>query len=315
MAKKIYLAPSNQGANRYAYGGTNEGKECQDIANRLKNLLAAYDCECRVGAASKTIQTKATEANTWKADVYLSIHTNAGGGRGTEVWYNPNTNGSKAFAQDIYNKIAPISPGKDRGLKSSTAYLDVKCPNMACCLCEIEFHDWIDGAKWIIESKDEIASAFVAGLVEYLGIKKKDSGDKKPATATPKAGDAVKLDKANLYSTSTTKTVANVISGTYYLWDGKNYNGRYRITNAKSRVGVAGQVTGWIDAADVKASLAVETVAAPKEKTHTVKKGESWWSIAAKEMGSGLKMNALAKYNGKTIFSVIHAGQVLKIPN
>ena len=28
-------------------------------------------------------------------------------------------------------------------------------------------------------------------------------------------------------------------------------NGRYRITNAKNRVGVAGQVTGWINKEDI----------------------------------------------------------------
>ena len=48
--------------------------------------------------------------------------------------------------------------------------------------------------------------------------------------------------------------------------------------------------------------------------TYTVKKGNSWWSIAAKYMGDGHKMNELAAFNGKTTKDIIHPGDVLKIP-
>lgn len=317
--KKIYLAPSNQTANKYSYGSTNEAVQCQAIADKVKALLASYDCECKIGAATETIQTKAANANKWGADVYLSIHSNAGGGRGTEVWYNPNKSGSKNFAQAIYNQIAKVSPGGDRGLKSSTAYLDVKCPDMACCLCEMEFHDWSTGAKWIVENKDAIAAAFVAGLVSYLGLKKKASPVVKPTTTTttttaPKAGDAVVLKAASLYSSATAKNASTKKTGTYYLWDGVKVSNRYRITNSKDRVGKAGQVTGWIDASVVVAGKAATTAVTASYKTYTVKKNDSWWSIAAKEMGSGLKCNELAKYNGKTILTIIHPGQTLKIP-
>lgn len=50
-------------------------------------------------------------------------------------------------------------------------------------------------------------------------------------------------------------------------------------------------------------------------KTHIVKFGESWWSIAEDEMGSGTKMYELAAYNGKTIEAVIHPGDSIAIPN
>ena len=47
---------------------------------------------------------------------------------------------------------------------------------------------------------------------------------------------------------------------------------------------------------------------------YTVQNGESFWSIAAKLMGSGAKCSTLATFNGLTITSVIHPGQILKIP-
>ena len=47
---------------------------------------------------------------------------------------------------------------------------------------------------------------------------------------------------------------------------------------------------------------------------YTVVKNDSWWSIASKKMGSGSKMNQLAAFNGKTTSSVLHPGDVIKIP-
>lgn len=49
-------------------------------------------------------------------------------------------------------------------------------------------------------------------------------------------------------------------------------------------------------------------------KTHKVKKGESWWSIAQSELGNGARYQELAKLNGLDASQTIHAGQVLKLP-
>ena len=51
-----------------------------------------------------------------------------------------------------------------------------------------------------------------------------------------------------------------------------------------------------------------------KETTYTVQNGDSWWSIAAKTMGSGFKYTELIAYNNTSTTSVLHPGDVLKIP-
>lgn len=48
--------------------------------------------------------------------------------------------------------------------------------------------------------------------------------------------------------------------------------------------------------------------------TYTVKKGDSLWAIAAAKLGNGSRYPEIKKLNGLTS-DVIHAGQVLKIPN
>lgn len=70
----------------------------------------------------------------------------------------------------------------------------------------------------------------------------------KPSVTDLKAGAAINLRNEPLYATAYTPRVAGTIYGTYYVWDNAVINGRIRITTYESKVGVKGQVTGYIDA-------------------------------------------------------------------
>lgn len=70
-------------------------------------------------------------------------------------------------------------------------------------------------------------------------------------SAKPQKGDTIKVTTNDiLYASATSKTGRKFSkAGTYYIYDGEAINGRYRITNSKSRVGkkpVALNVTGYI---------------------------------------------------------------------
>lgn len=56
------------------------------------------------------------------------------------------------------------------------------------------------------------------------------------------------LNRVPIYISSSSMNPSSTKTGKYYLWSSENVNGRVRITNSPERVGVAGQVTGWIDA-------------------------------------------------------------------
>jgi LysM repeat protein len=51
----------------------------------------------------------------------------------------------------------------------------------------------------------------------------------------------------------------------------------------------------------------------PQYRTHTVKPGESYWSIAEKYLDKGIRWAEIKALNGNK--DVIHPGDVLKIPN
>lgn len=83
--------------------------------------------------------------------------------------------------------------------------------------------------------------------------------DTSSITGSVVAGKAVILKNTSCYSSESTKTAYGVKTGTFYLWDNVVRNGRIRITNAVSRVGVAGQVTCWINVDDVNLSTSATT--------------------------------------------------------
>ena len=49
MAKKVYLSPSDQTKNLYAYGNTNEAVQCGKIAEATKKALERNGIEVKVG--------------------------------------------------------------------------------------------------------------------------------------------------------------------------------------------------------------------------------------------------------------------------
>ena len=69
------------------------------------------------------------------------------------------------------------------------------------------------------------------------------------------AGQKVVLKNAKLYSAASSERVSNYISGTYYIYDGIYFEGRYRVTNSLSNVErkpMGKYVTGFVDRDDMR---------------------------------------------------------------
>ena len=308
MSKKIYLSPSNQTGNKFVTGNTNEGAVWNDIAKRLKEKLSIYDCEVKICAQSQTLAARAADAAGWGADVYIAMHSNAAGtankgARGVEVYYDANKGAAtKKLAQTVLDDLSTLF--KSRGLKTSSKLIDCYKPSMPSIIGECGFHDNEQDAKLILNNKDTIAGLYCSALVKYLSLKKKEEPKPEPKpepapvvdSLTP--GDALKLDKVPLYVSSTATTPSATVFGTYYFWGGSVINSRIRITNAKSRVGIAGQVTGWIPSP-------VNYI------MYVVKAGDTLGKIAYNYKTT---VSAIVKANNIPNPDLIHVGDRLKIP-
>ena len=310
--KKIYLSPSNQTGNKFIIGNTNEGTVWLDIAKRTAKILEDYDCEVKVSKASQTLAARAAEAEAWGADCYISMHSNAAGtankgARGVEVYYSPKKGPeTRLLASSVLKELSHLF--KNRGLKQSTKLIDCYKPAMPSIIGECGFHDNVEDATLILENKDKIAQLYVNALANALGFMRKDAPPlPKPTTPTTTptdqttltAGTELELKNEPLYLASVSTVRASTVTGKYYFWGGAVINNRIRITNAKSRVGIVGQVTGWI------ACPAVVLI-------YKVKAGDTLGKIATAHYTT---LKAILAANPQiTNPDLIHVGDLIKIP-
>ena len=172
MAKKIYLSPSNQNANTYSYGSTNEMEQCNRIAECAEKHLLRNGYEVKRALKGQDMNKSISESNAWGADLHIPIHTNAGGGKGALVMvYSKETNNIK-YAEPIYNALRAISPkGGGYGVRlgnemTSGHYMpaELSKTKAIATYIEAEFHDNSDLAKWIINNVNLIGEAIAKGV-------------------------------------------------------------------------------------------------------------------------------------------------------
>ena len=169
--KKIYLSPSEQPDNLYAYGNTNEKVQCCKIAAVVAEALKRNGFDVITATAPK-LSTRCKEADSWGADLYVPIHTNAFNGKvsGTRVFcYQLTGEGYKA-CQAIYNALAPITPGESENISAQPSLYEIKTPKAPTAYIEVDFHDVPAVAKWIIEHIEEIGETICKGICDYYGV-------------------------------------------------------------------------------------------------------------------------------------------------
>jgi N-acetylmuramoyl-L-alanine amidase len=62
---------------------------------------------------------------------------------------------------------------------------EVRTPAAPTVYCECEFHDTVEGAKWIVEHTTEIGEAIAKGLCKYLGVTYVPTKQESPKPAQP----------------------------------------------------------------------------------------------------------------------------------
>lgn len=213
---KVFLSPSNQDGNRYAYGNVTEYDVCGDIAKLCKDALARNGIEVML-MHDENIATKVAKANEWGADLYIPIHTNA---------YNKNVAGTRMFygsdngyqaCKAIFKYLAPLTPGTSENITKNTSLGEVKGPKATTAYIEVDFHDVESVAKWLIEHKKEIAEAIAHGICDYGKVAYKETAMpsntsvEKPAskpsnetTVSFKVGDLVSIVGDAKYYTGAT---------------------------------------------------------------------------------------------------------------
>ena len=180
---KVFLSPSNQYDNRYAYGNTTEGEQCGKIAEACKVALERSGMQVKL-MHDESMQEKVAASNAFDADLHVPIHTNAFNGTvsGTRMFcFNNSGNGMRA-CKAIFNRLAPVTPGTSENIRVDASLYEVRVPSAPTAYIEVDFHDVPAVAKWIVEHTRDIGEAIARGICDYFGVTFKAPEKPKPTT-------------------------------------------------------------------------------------------------------------------------------------
>ena len=167
-------------------GATGNGLREQDItyyiAEKVKPLLeergfnvvmtrnSVYD-NCSTESTSASLAYRSNLANSIGADLFVSIHCNAGGGTGTETYYYYGNADGKRLATYIQNYVTSSLGTSNRGVKEA-GFAVIKNTSMTAILLETAFIDTAadaakladDGCQW------SYAESIAHGICDYFGV-------------------------------------------------------------------------------------------------------------------------------------------------
>ena len=173
------------------YGNkTNEEAEMIKVGNIIVEELKKYDCTITKGAKTKSTVDRIADANKKDVDYYLALHSNAGGGRGCETYYQTGVNKSESirsasrnYALKLNTDFAKITTTNDkdgdRGIKwkrladGRDYNMELRGVNAVANLIEVEFHDTKEGGTWILKNQKLIGETIGKSLVEMFDLKLK----------------------------------------------------------------------------------------------------------------------------------------------
>ena len=153
----VFLSPSDQLGNTYAYGDTNEAVVCQQISNLLEDKLNEYGV---MVDSDPNMYNAVDRSNKMRPDLHLAIHTNASPGhnvRGVRVFYYPGSGYGKAYAEKFFRALSSLYEGS-HALKEYSSLYELRKTVSPAVYLELDFHDTVNGAKWLIDNKVQIAN-------------------------------------------------------------------------------------------------------------------------------------------------------------
>lgn len=165
----IYLNPSVQTKNMYINNLGSEAENMRDIAELMYKelkLVSYIDIEANIAKNGLSLSQSVNQSNSRKRHIHFALHSNAGGGQGTEIY----TKGSnKTFATTMYESFLELGNFKRRGVKDGTHLYEiknVKADHVA--LIEFAFHDNLKEAKFIVENKALIANQMAKSILKNI---------------------------------------------------------------------------------------------------------------------------------------------------
>ncbi len=185
------------------------------VCNYIESFLKDYDVKIyrtddKTGKTDVSLSSRVSKTNVYNPDLFVSIHHNAGGGTGTEVYYHTyGTVEDKKVATIVAPKLASSLACHNRGVKQAS-FTVLGCRPTAI-LIEGGFMDTKADYDVMVTSagQTKYAQAVAQSIIEYLNLKKIKTSAPTVAPTTSatsstfKTGDVVEITGSN-YATGQT---------------------------------------------------------------------------------------------------------------
>ena len=188
MAIKIYVDQGHNPVNPNA-GAEGNGLREQDITYRIGQLLADrlrrsgnYDVRLsrptpstQLGTSNaSSLRVRVDEANSWGADYFISLHTNASSNssaNGVEAYAYAQNTPAFALGEEVVDGIAAAVGVKNRGMKVRPGLYVLKRTAMPAILVELGFITNPREASLMSNSPNLYADGIYNGIVEFTGLR------------------------------------------------------------------------------------------------------------------------------------------------
>lgn len=179
MSKKVFIGVGHGGSDPGAVSYIIEKDYTLKTAKAIGEYLKEYGIEYKL---SRTVDIdtdmngKVKTCNTFKPDIVVDVHFNAGGGTGFEAYYSIVGGTSKKLAENINAEVKKIFTS--RGIKTKTGsdkkdyFAIIRETDAPAVLCEGGFVDNKSDADFIKSSYKKLAKAYADGIAKTLGVSK-----------------------------------------------------------------------------------------------------------------------------------------------
>ena len=187
MAIKIYIDQGHNPKNPNA-GAEGNGLREQDIVFavgiRLAELLRSNPnfevrlsrptADTQIGSSNSTsLRLRVEDANSWGADWFLSLHTNAAtqpSATGSEAFVYSKPSAAENLAEDILESMSNYTGLRDRGVFARTGLYVLRRTQMPAILLELGFITNANDAALMSEQPELFARGIYEGILNYFGL-------------------------------------------------------------------------------------------------------------------------------------------------
>jgi hypothetical protein len=178
MTHRVYISASTQKANIGVGDYGTEQDRMQYLADRIKLWLETQKGQFTVFRNQKgwTLQKTVDDCNSLACEIFVDNHTNADDAEktdGTVSFYHSIP--GKILSDIVYARIAPLSPGKDRGSKNDRVLYKnglfvLRETKPVAILIEHFFHTNEEEVEFYLSRVDLFARAEAMGICDYFKI-------------------------------------------------------------------------------------------------------------------------------------------------